>query len=291
MQKREQGTTAPGQTFIPAGEDLLEEIPEAVLQPITVFEPAANWNNNMLAGFKKALANPEAPIERLRELIQLQKDLQKENARLEFNAAMSRVQQKIVPVVKNKYNKQTESYYADLNAICEMVTPIYSAEGFSVSYGTGALDPSTPPVPPNFTRTIQTLAHHAGFERVYYIDLPIDNAGKDGKTNKTIMHGTKSSHSYARNILITMAFNIAQKGVDDDGNAAGGRLREDEVERISEGQHGQLVDLLSEKNLSPKWLASTLRVDDLEELEADRFEVAVNTIAKQRAQPAKGGRP
>lgn len=266
------------QEFIPAGEEILE----SKTYDIVTFKPAADWNNAMLGAFKKAVNQSDAPIERIRELIALQREIQQENAKLEFNAAMSRVQQKIQPVTKNKYNSQTQSWYADLHEICNMVTPIYSAEGFSVSYGTEVV-----PDKSDWVRTIATIAHIAGYEKVFPLDLPMDNKGiKDG-ANKTAVHGIKSSHSYARNILITMIFNIAQKDADDDGNAAGGSVsKKEQKPLISDEQHSRLIDLLADKNLSPKWLTGKMRVVDLMYLELDRYDMAVKAIAEQKAQPA-----
>lgn len=267
------------------GDLLPNEIPEAVTHAVALFQPAADWNNAMLGAFKTALKKPDIDIDKVKQLLALQREVVQDNARLEFNAAMARVQGRILPVLKNKKNKQTDSWYADLNAICDMVTPIYSSEGFSASFGTD-LSPLE-----GYTRTILTLAHHAGFEKVYPLDLPVDNKGmKEEKPNKTIVHGIKSSHTYARNILITMAFNIAQKDSDDDGNAAGRMAEEQDVDYIDDKQHGTLVDMLAEKNLSPRWLCGKLRVDDLESLPADRFNIAVAEIQKMKAQatPPRG---
>ncbi len=264
------------------------ELLEAKHHDVALFQPAADWNNAMLGAFKTVLKKTDIDIDKVKQLMTLQREVQQENAKLEFNAAMARVQARITAVVKNKYNSQTSSWYADLNAICEMVTPLYSAEGFSVSYGTD-LSPLE-----GYTRTNLTLAHHAGFEKVYPLDLPIDNKGMAGGTNKTDIHGIRSSHTYARSILITMAFNIAQKGADDDGNAAGGASIMQNFERISEDQHSRLVDQLNEKNLSPKWLCGKLRLtvrgdgfDSLRDLAADRFETAEAEVEKAKALPPK----
>lgn len=272
--------------------DLLSqnEIPEAKVHEVTVFQPAADWNNSMLGAFDKAIKNANVDLERVRELLRLQKELRQENAKLEFNAAMARVQARIVPVVKNKYNKQTDSWYADLHEICNMVTPIYSSEGFSASFSTAYGTPEAP-LAEGWTRTVLTLAHVAGFEKQYAADYPIDNKGmKDDKPNKTITHGIKSSRTYARNDLITMAFNIAQKNADDDGNAAGRMERGGQVEVISDEQYDALVEALALKNLSAKWLASTMRVDELDRIPVDRYEIAINTIQKAKAQahPPRG---
>jgi hypothetical protein len=279
MQHTDSQTQTDQQEFIAR-----EEIREAQQHEITVFRPAADWNNNMLAAFQAALKKPGEDLERVRELLKIQKEIQQENARLEFNAAMARVQARMVPVVKNKHNKQTDSWYADLHAICLMVTPIYSAEGFSVSYSTSSVGDKGQPLAEGYTRTIQTLAHVAGYEKQNFLDLPIDVAGKDGRTNKTQIHGIKSSHSYARNTLLTMAFNIAQQGVDDDGNAAGAHERGPEVEVLSEEQLETVLARLLEKNLSPKWLASQMRVESVDQIPAARFDIAIANIQKAKAQ-------
>ncbi len=139
-----------------------------------------------------------------------------ERKKTAFTAAMSRAQANMVPVANNATNTFTSSRYAKLAAINRMAVPIYGAEGLAVSFKTGVADK------PGERRTIAIVSHEAGYMTTpddFYVDLPLDDSGSGGRTNKTQLHATKSTSTYAKNMLVCMIFNIStEDDVDDDGN-------------------------------------------------------------------------
>lgn len=136
-----------------------------------------------------------------------------------YTAAMARAQAKMVPVANNAVNTHTSSRYAKLAAINRMAVPIYGAEGLAVSFKTGVAED------PGDKRTIAIVSHEAGYmsdDDDFYVDLPLDDKGSGGVTNKTRLHATKSTNTYAKNMLVCMIFNISTEDEDDDGNAGAG---------------------------------------------------------------------
>ncbi len=168
------------------------------------------------AALQQALMLPEQGVERLERMWEMHKEMQDRDAAREYAAAMKRAQSAMPRIQKRGNNPQTKSQYALLEDINRAITPIYTGEGFSLSFGTVKSDL------PDHVGIVCDVLHDAGHSRTYHYDAPIDNAGINGSLNKTLTHGRGSAISYGQRYLIKMIFNLTIGGEDDDGNAAGG---------------------------------------------------------------------
>ena len=165
----------------------------------------------LLDAIARAAADPATDMDKMERLFAMHQTMVKQDAETAFNAAMSRAQAKMQPVLKNKDNTQTASKYADLAVIVDAIKPIYTDEGFSISFDTAEAPRE------NYLRVIAIVAHKGGHSRQYHLDLPPDETGAKGTVNKTRVHATGSTNTYARRYLICMAFNV-QTFDDKDGN-------------------------------------------------------------------------
>lgn len=166
---------------------------------------------SLLQAITQAASNPATDIEKMERLFAMHQTMVKSEAETAFNAAMARAQGAMEPVIKNRRNEQTNSNYADLATINALIKPIYTDEGFSISFDTAEAPK------PEYLRVIAILSHKQGHSRTYHLDLPPDEVGIKGSVNKTKVHATGSTNMYARRYLTCMAFNIST--VDDtDGN-------------------------------------------------------------------------
>ena len=183
---------------------------------------AARTEGTMLMEtIQRMCSDPNFDPAKMQQIIDMRKEMFMEQARIDFNAAMARAQAQIQPIVADANNTQTSSRYAKLSTIVKSLAPIYTAEGFAVSFGTEDC-PSEKLAAGGWFRTTAELTHSGGYAKHYHIDLPTDIAGAQGKINKTVIHGTKSAISYARVILMGLMFNFTTSiDVDDDGNGAG----------------------------------------------------------------------
>lgn len=177
---------------------------EAVAQP-----------TSLIQAISAAASNPHVDMDRAERLFRMHQEMAASEAKTAFNAAMARAQAKMVPVVNNATNLQTSSRYAKLAAINKAITPIYTAEGLSVSF-----DSADSPLPFHL-RLIAIVSHSAGHDRTYHMDLPLDDVGAKGNVNKTKVHATGSTNSYNRRYLVCMIFNVTTED-DKDGNAETG---------------------------------------------------------------------
>jgi hypothetical protein len=168
---------------------------------------------SLIEAIATAASNPNVDMDRAERMFRMHQEMVKAEAETAFNAALARAQSRMKTVAHNAANLQTNSKYAKLAAINQAITPIYTEEGFSVSFDNGDAPK------PGDIRILGILSHSAGHSRNYHIDMPPDEAGAKGNVNKTRVHATGSTNSYARRYLILMMFNITTED-DTDGNQA-----------------------------------------------------------------------
>lgn len=194
----------------------------------------------MTADLQPASVNPLALIqtaidkgvdaEQLSKLMDLQERYERNIAAKAYAYAMNRCQNLMPAVVKNAVNKHTGSTYANLEAVNTTIKPIYTAEGFSLSFGEEKCDV------PESIRLYVDVIHTGGMTSRHAGDFPIDGAGIKGGQNKTGIQSKGSTISYSRRYLTLMVFNITIAEEDTDGNREG--------DTINRGQLEELHDLI-----------------------------------------------
>lgn len=170
----------------------------------------------LLAVISRVASDPNADVEKMERLLAMHRDMQQRQAEADFNAAMGRVQSHMGRIGTDKRNDQTRSNYATYAKLDRVLRPLYTAEGFALSFGT---DPTEQE---NVVRVTCHVSHSAGFTRKYVIDMPADGKGAKGNDVMTKTHATGSATQYGMRYLLKMIFNVATADEDDDGNAAGG---------------------------------------------------------------------
>ncbi len=190
----------------------------------------------MIQMIQRAAADPTVDVDKMERLMQMHERFVDRQASAAFNAAMVRAQQCIRPVVRRSLNTQTNSSYAKLEDIDQAISPIYTAQGFSLSFGT-----NDSPLAGHI-RVVCDVMHEQGHTKQYQMDLPLDSAGIAGKTNKTGVHAHGSTNSYARRYLTMNIFNVVMVNEDNDGN---GDPEPAVIHVITAGQAAQLTALLN----------------------------------------------
>lgn len=189
-------------------------------ETLPTIEPA-NQDVALMNIIERASLDPNMDVAKLEKLLDLKERWDEKQAKLAFDEAMARAQARIRPVVADDYNQQTDSRYSKLSTIVKDLSPIYTDEGFSVSFGTEDC-PSEKLAAGGWFRTTAQLTHASGYTKHYHVDLPADTTGPKGQVNKTMIHGIKSAITYARVILMGLMFNFTTSlDIDDDGNGAG----------------------------------------------------------------------
>jgi hypothetical protein len=218
----------------------------------------------LLAVIERAATNPEVDIEKMERLLAMQERNLAREAEKAFSLAMNAAQSEVGRVFPNMPNEQTRSMYADYAQLDRVLRPVYVANGFALSFGTGEAKL------PEHVRVICIVSHTYGHTREYHIDMPADGKGAKGGDVMTKTHAVGSATQYGMRYLLKMIFNVAI-GRDDDGNAASGRP----TLFVSEEQALELNAIIDENDLDRAaimaWLA-TKKIDAIEEIQALEFD-------------------
>lgn len=208
-------------------------------------------------------------VDQLDKLLEVKLKFEADEARKAYSAAMTEVQSKLPTIIKDRENTQTNSWYATLDQINKQITPIYTAAGLSISFG------ETEAKTQGWVRIEATVRHSLGHSERFARELPMDDVGLKGNTNKTAVHAAASSSSYAQRYLICQIFNIAT-GFDDDGNAAGETF-------ILQEEADELADLCGEisEDFYRDFLAR-MHVENFEEIPARHYGKALKWLQERK---------
>jgi hypothetical protein len=261
----------------------MNEITIAATSTSTALSTPESAPDSLLNFVARAVKDPTIDVAKLESLLRMQREIVADDARLQFNRAMSAAQGEMQPVLRNARNDQTNSRYANLEAVDAAIRPIYARHGFCLEFNSEPLDG------PN-VRIVCEVSHVGGHSKKYCLEAALDTAGPKGTGNKTPVQGLGSSVSYLRRYLMMMVFNIALTNEDNDGNrtrpAAG---------RISLEQLAELSDLMRRtRTEEPRFLAAMapgLRsIEDAPAADFPRLKNALLTklgVLSQRAKLAR----
>ena len=246
-------------------ETMEKVVQEFESRAIAVVEPR---QNSLLDIIERLASNPDVDIAKFQALVKINEDSMDRSEKQEYNAAMVKAQRRIPTVLKNKDNQQTNSRYADFDAVTKVAKPIYTEEGFAISFHEGYATPEKP-IPDNHIRMIADVMHEAGHTEIKEADIPLDSMGIKGTVNKTGPHAKGSSFQYGRRYMTCMIFGIST-GDDDDGNSAGG------VEYITLDQETEINDLLTETKTNLPAFLKLMGANSVDKILARNYSKAVN---------------
>ena len=170
-----------------------------------------------------------AGIETIERLVALQEKMLARQAEIAFNEALNRAQSEIVRVAPDLKNAQTSTKYASYAAIDKIIRPVYTKEGFSLSFS----EEDCPK--PEHVRIICFVSKGA-HTRTYRKDMPADGKGAKGGDVMTKTHAVAAADSYAKRYLVKDIFNVAIGEDDTDGNTTMGEAA-DFLTLIKESRH------------------------------------------------------
>lgn len=219
----------------------------------------------LMQAIARAAADPQVDVEKMERLFAMHERMQAKQAERDYADAMTRAQRAMPAIAKERENKQTKSWYADMEAINKKIVPVYTAEGFSLSFGQAEC-PLTECV-----RVTCDVLHSGGHSKHYFYDNPIDDAGIAGAKNKTPTHGRASATTYAQRYITKLIFNLTLGDEDDDGNGA-------HLPRITEEQAATIRDMLEATKSNVTAFLGWLKVGSVEEIPAQAYAHALAAL-------------
>jgi len=207
-------------------------------------------------------------LENLEKLLAIKERFEANQARKVYAQDFAKAQSEIEPVIKKAVNPQTHSKYALLENINEVIKPIYTKYGFSVTFN--EIDsPSS-----DYIRLLACVKHYMGHAEEYRYDSPFECTGLKGNSNMTKTHGKASAVSYGRRYLLCMIFNIST--VDIDG------IIPKEENKIDKNKIELIEKLIKESNINKIKFLEYLEVDSIENIPVSKFLKAKLALEQKR---------
>lgn len=198
-------------------------------------------------------ANSEVDVEKMERLWDMKERIDAKNAEIDFNAAMVAAQTAMKRVSTDAANPQTRSRYASYAALDKALRPLYTENGFALSFDTGDAPLEL------YVRVMCYLSHKSGHSRTYHVDMPADGKGAKGGDVMTKTHAAGAAMSYGMRYLLKMIFNVAVGEDDIDGN--------EPVEKINDDQANAIHAKIDENELPYDafihWLKTDLKCDGI----------------------------
>lgn len=215
--------------------------------------------------------------DKLERMIDLAERYEANVAKKEYAEAMSRAQNAMPRVVKDKENSHTRSRYASLENVQVRIKPVYMAEGFTVSFS------EVEPMREGNIRLRALVRHISGHSEEFFREAPVDSKGPKGNNVKSELHGSQSTVSYlSRNMLLEI-FGVTVADRDDDGNAGSG------VECIGEKDAIRLTEWLESVGGNVDQFCRYYGIDSIDDLPKSRLAHAEASI-KRKEQNQGGGK-
>ncbi len=191
----------------------LTALPRAESSPLAIFERLAQVEGR--------------DVDKLGKLLEYDRQWRADRARDEYLAAMNRVAAKLPAVVKDKEGQKGR--YARLETVHRAIKPVYTAEGFSITWTEGQTDKE------NHIRIVGKVLHKGGHSEEHFLDVAVDGTGPQG--GKLAMNATQavgSTISYGRRYLEVLIFDVTIADEDTDGNNNNRRITAEEAAEVED---------------------------------------------------------
>lgn len=239
---------------------------------VTEIKPDSNTTSNVVTFdelIERALSDPSTSNDRLDKLFEMRERELERQAKTEFRSAFAKAQKEIDPIKRKHKAHQNKYKYVKLEDVLAITDPIMVENGFSTSFNTAESHL------PNHYRVTCTLMHEGSHEEIYKADIPIDNKGSQGSTNKTDVQGFGSAMSYGRRYLLCLIWNIATPD-DNDGQRP--------IEFITDQQAEELKSIAVKNDVNVKAFCEWAAVGSIDEIPVQHYQDAKDALLSKGQQ-------
>jgi hypothetical protein len=209
---------------------------------------------SLIAVISQAAKDPSVDLVKMQGLMELYERIEAKRSETAFNASMSVAQTAMRPIQADMTNPQTRSLYASYAKLDSKLRPIYTSNGFALSFDTATADV------PEYIRVLCYVTHKDGGSRTYRVDMPADGKGAKGGDVMTKTHATGAGVTYGMRYLLKMIFNVAVGEDDNDGNVptpeeVAAKRQQEHDDAL--GRHQESVDYIKQCIDRGDWQAMT----------------------------------
>lgn len=211
-----------------------------------------------------ALTSKDIDTDKMKALIDINKDILKAQAEINFNTAMAAMKPFLPEIVRDKANTQTSSKYATIENIKIKCDPVLQKYGFNYRFDEEYPDNE-------HIITVCYLTHRDGHTVTAKKRLSHDDVGIKGSSNKTRVHAAASSGTYGQRLSLAMVLALTFKEFDNDGNAADRFL-------IDEDQRAKILELIEQSDTDIQAFCEHLKIDSVADMPNKIYPKAVQDL-------------
>lgn len=222
----------------------------------------------------EASRNPETNIANLQALLQMQREVMADQAKIAFARALWRLKKDMPQIAKSgviDLKEKGKIKFARWEDMSDAIQPLMDREGFTLSFDTEERAREG-----GGSIVIGTLTHIDGHSQTARFSLPLDTG--PGRNN---LQAAGSTLSYGKRYVTELLLNIVRRGEDDDAHAAG-------IRYITVDQKNELVALMQETKTDTKAYLRHLGVNSLDEIEQKHATAALNALLAKQAKMRAG---
>lgn len=252
---------------------------KSAIQPAV--QPAPTDSVDRFVRFVQGLVDAGMGADEIGHIKTMYTDAVSDKAKTAFFAAMNKCQQKMQAVVKDARNDFNKSKYARLETIDNLIRPVYTEYGFSITFGTAE------PLVEGKTKVYADIMHAEGHVIRTENYFSLDDKGSGGKTNKTEIQAEGSTLKYAQRYLTCLAFNVIVAEEDNDG------VRSQGTALVSKDQVALLRAKIKECNdagipADETKLKNWQGVKELEDLKYLKWLEVINSLNARLSESSRG---
>jgi ERF superfamily len=229
-------------------------------------------STSMVQVIERAARDPSIDMDKMERLLAMKERLDAKAAVEAYNTAFAEMQTELPEIDEHgkiKVGEQVRSTYAKWEDINVVIKPILAKHGFGLSFRT-----STEAGKADVTAI---LMHKGGHREETSMKLDADTSG-----SKNGVQALASSVSYAKRYTASAILNITTRGLDDDGNRAGGGPF------ITDKQVAELDALVIELGGNKAKLCKYLQIGTFSQIPAAKYASVVEEV--KRLAQARAGR-
>jgi hypothetical protein len=221
----------------------------------------------------EAARNPDTNIANLQALLQMQREVLADQAKIAFTRALWRLKKDLphigkdgtIELITKDGVSKGKIKFARWEDMAKVIEPLMDREGLTLSFDTEERIRDG-----GGSVIIGELTHIDGYSRKARFSLPLDTG--PGRNN---LQAAGSTLSYGKRYVAEMLLNIVRKNEDDDG-VAGGTVY------ISEKQKSEIENLLKETKADVKSFLLHFGVNSVDEIEQKNVTVVMNSLISKR---------
>lgn len=218
---------------------------------------------SLLEVIARVAADPSVDAEKMQRLLDMQERMVAQQARIAFAQAMSRLQPQLPQITKDgrvlSKDRTVRSKYAKFESIDRAIRPLYTAEGFAITYSTELRDGKL--------HVTATVRHSMGHQESVTVPIPLDSS-----EYRTAAQNMGSTISYGKRYALCLALNIVTTDEDDDAAP---------VERITLDQANHINDLLIAAQADRAKFLHWLGVPEVDQIPATQYDAAVAALERK----------